>query len=191
MIGRINEARAARGLARMATNDQLAAAAMRHALDLSRNAWITEGDSHIGSDGSTSYQRIMATGYMSDFVREITGWGWDGDDATMLRWWENSPVHHAILFDHRPTEAGAAKIRTNSGWRCYWVVTFGRGAVAPPRPPEEPPTASYTTYVPVAAAPGASSYDLLDYLRGDGRAYIVQHPREAQKKLRTVHLSAH
>ena len=190
MIDLINDARAARGLARLATNDQLAAAAMRHAQDISRNVWITQGDSHIGSDGSTSYQRIMATGYVSDFVREITGWGWDGDDPTMLRWWTDSPIHHDIMFDQRPTEAGEAKVQTNDGWRCYWVVTFGRG-VGAPTPPEEPPVAPYTTYVPMAAAPGATSYDLLDYLRGNGQAYMVQHPGGAQEKFRTIHLPAH
>lgn len=54
-----------------------------------------------------------------------------------------------------------------------------------------PPPSGHVVYTPVVlggtpAPPAPAGLDMLDYLRGDGRAYMVQHPGGAQEKFRTV-----
>ncbi len=56
----INQARAGAGLAPLAMNSQLTAAAQGHADDMARNG---VGIGHGGSDGSTPTTRILRAGY--------------------------------------------------------------------------------------------------------------------------------
>lgn len=201
MISRINALRAGQGLTQLAPNDALGKAAAVHAADLASGR-VNLDDSHIGSDGSTAWGRAVDAGYSGQFVREMTGWGWDGDYGRMMAYWLQSPVHRPIIFDPAANEIGEAYLPApGSAWGNYWVVIVGRGSgvIAPPpvSPAPAPPVPTgHVVLVPVVAGgrevPPSGAVDLLPYLRGDGRAYMIQHPPSAehpsgaQEKFRTV-----
>ena len=180
ILDRINTARMAHGLAPLSPNVQLTAAANRHVQDIARNPWITAGDSHIGSDGSSAGERIRQAGYTGEMSRECTGWGWgDFGDGAQVAWWLDSPPHRAILLNPTLNEAGVAfqTAIAPAQWERYWVVDFGRGGATMPPEPPKPPTLPYQSYISIVVAGGAKTVDLLPYLRGDGRAYRVGNSR--------------
>lgn len=163
----INAARAAHGLPPYAVNARLAQSAQRHAADIAANPVHTTDPAqyHIGTDGSTIYQRIRDTGYEPAQWSEVTGWGFNGDKPAMLNWWLNSPAHRGIILSATLTECGIAMV-TGGVWGFYWVIDFGRPKGGQPPPPP------YQVHIPMVANDGI---DLLDYIRGDGRIYEVRH----------------
>lgn len=180
MLEAINAARTSRGFHALRHDPRLSSAAYGHAVDLSRHPELM----HVGSDGSTILERILAAGYNASWHYEIVGWGWDGRLEPMVDWWLGSPSHAAILLDTSVTDCGVGYVYApGAPWGHYWTVDFASGDTPPtPRP--------YTAYVPIvfgSPAPVAGTVDLLDYLRGDGRAYMVQHPDGNAEKFRTVH----
>ncbi|MCA9868695.1 MAG: CAP domain-containing protein [Anaerolineales bacterium] len=188
MIEAINDIRRRAGLPALALNGRLVQAAQGHARDLASGR-VNLNDSHTGSDGSSIHDRLVRAGYKPVYWREITGWGFDGDATRMLDYWLNSPVHYAAIHSTDVDEMGWSYVyRPGSPWGHYWVVEFGRGAELP----AEPPSLPYSSHIPVVVAgssvgaPTSAEIDLLDYLRGDGRAYMVRHPDGNQEKFRTV-----
>lgn len=189
MVEAINGVRARRGLPALLPAAELTEAARRHAADLATHPAIIEGgEFHIGSDGSTIGQRIREAGYAPTFYLEATGWGFGGDVVPMLDWWLKSPAHVGIVLDGHVREMGVGYVAApGSPWGHYWCVDFGR-RVEIPEPEPTPRPGPYSSYVPVVVGGGqAQGIDLLDYLRGDGRAYMVRHPDGNQEKFRTVH----
>ena len=155
------------------------AAAERHAQDMAAHPGIV----HIGSDGSTIEERIRGAGYAPVAFGEVVAWGWQGEVAPALEWWLNSPAHVGYVLSPEYTEIGVGYATGLGPWGHYWAVDFGRPAtVAPPPPPPRP----YTSHVPIVlggtVAPGI---DLLDYLRGDGRAYRVGNQRGTYEVFQT------
>jgi uncharacterized protein YkwD len=98
-------------------DDQLAAAAARHATDMSQNEFF----GHQGSDGSDVSQRVADTGYQWRAVGENISFGYYSVEATMQAWVE-SPTHCKLLMSENFTEMGGARSGT------YWVQTFGDAA---------------------------------------------------------------
>lgn len=144
----INAARATNGLAPLRPNSQLADAATRHARDIARNPIMTEDPAryHVGSDGSTILSRITASGYRPVNWREVTGWGWGGDEARQMDYWIGSMTHRAIILFDQVDEAGVGYVYDpGSKWGHYWVVDFGRraGGVEPP------PSLPYSSHIPI------------------------------------------
>ena len=179
MLSAINAARVERGLHALAANAPLATAAERHAQDMAAHPGIV----HIGSDGSTIEERIRGAGYAPVAFGEVVAWGWGGEVAPALAWWLNSPGHVGYVLSPEYTEIGVGYATGLGPWGHYWAVDFGRPAtVAPPPPPPRP----YTSHVPIVVggtvAPGI---DLLDYLRGDGRAYRVGNQRGTYEVFQT------
>ncbi len=191
MIDALNDIRTRAGLPALAPNVQLANAAQRHVVDLASGR-VDLNNSHVGSDGSTVAGRVTATGYPLQSCLEMTGWGWDGDATRAVDYWMQSQTHWPIIHDATMTEAGWAYLyQPGAQWGHYWVVVLARRVGQPDAPqgnPEPPPT----VYVPVVTGgrevPPSGAVDLLPYLRGDGRAYMVRHPSGAQEKFRTVDL---
>lgn len=131
----INQTRINSGLQPLRKSNQLAAAAFRHAYDIATNSIHTLDPNlyHEGSDGSNILDRIAATRYPASQWREITGWGFGGDDTAMITYWMNSPTHRAIILDPAITEAGVAYLQlSGTMWLFYWVVVFARPYAAPP-----------------------------------------------------------
>lgn len=184
MIDRINAIRVNRGLPPLRENQQLAIAAAKHSGDMASSPWLIDsGRYHEGSDGSSIGDRIRREGYRATRWLEVVGWGFQGDSDRMLEWWMNSPVHRDTILSTDVDEMGAGYLYApGSPWASYWVVDFGRRANAPQPEPPRP----HTVNVPIVTTPGAAELDLLPYLRGDGRAYMVQHPSGASEKFRTV-----
>ena len=187
MMDAINAARVERGVHALAADGRLTSAARSHAVDMA----IHPGMVHIGSDGSTIGQRIAEAGYVAARYGEITAWGWQGQVAPAVEWWLQSPDHVGYLLSPEFSDIGVGYAIGLGPWGSYWCIDMGRRATPtlPPPVPEPPPKPRpYTSHVPVVVggtvAPGI---DLLDYLRGDGRAYMVQHPDGNSEKFRTVH----
>ncbi len=121
----VNAVRAEYGLAPVAYNAQLSAAAQGHA-----NFIATEGIySHYGINGSTWQDRAQAAGYP----------GWAGENlvgGTRLTpqqgviWWRNSAIHFSNMLNPRWTEAGVGFAVGNG--QNFYVMVFGTQSEGPP-----------------------------------------------------------
>ncbi len=190
VLDRLNDIRRRAGLTVLTPNAQLAQAAQGHAVDLASGR-VNLNDSHRGSDGSSVVDRVRRVGYPNVPVLEMTGWGWGGDEAQQVAYWMGSPVHYPIIHNAHMTEAGVGYAYVpGSLWGHYWVVDLGQrpNVPPPPGPPDlPPPRPPFSSYVPiVTGGPKTPQIDMLNYLRGDGRAYMVQHPGGGSEKFRTV-----
>lgn len=173
MLDMINAERMARGRPALRGDERLTAAARGHAADMALHPGLV----HIGSDGRDQGQRIAASGYRAAQYSEVVGWGFGGDTGPMVDWWLNSPAHVGWVLDPDMADCGVGYATGLGPWGHYWCVDFARGD-----------SVTHTVYAPVVVGPApAQSLDLLDYLRGDGRAYMVQHPNGSAEKFRTVH----
>ena len=185
MLQAINAARLERGLHALAANANAAAAARRHAEDMAYHPGLV----HIGSDGSDGGARLLQEGYYWAAWTEAVGWGFGGDVGAMVMWWLASAEHRAIVLSADMVDIGVGYATGLGPWGSYWCVDFGRrrdGTPPPPEPPPPPPARPYTSYAPVVVGGTvAAGVDLLDYLRGDGRAYRVGNP------VSYTHLRAH
>jgi hypothetical protein len=173
MVEAINAARGGRGLPALAWAAELGAAARRHAADLAAHPGLM----HDGSDGSTIDSRMRDAGYQPLVWREVVGWGFRGDVGAMLDWWLASPGHVSIVLDGDVREMGVGYVHApETNWGHYWCVDFGRRAEMPQPPPPPPRPRPYSSYAPVvvgAPTPAAATFDLVSYMRGDGRTYRV------------------
>jgi len=115
----INSARAEAGLAPLAVNSALTAAALGHSIDMACHGLI----SHSGSDGSSPSQRIAAAGYFASLSSEII-YG-SGYPQTAFNWWMSDQIHRDEILNPYVTELGvgyAYKADTSSGG--YYTVDF-------------------------------------------------------------------
>lgn len=112
----INSERANAGLPSLTVNSLLTAAAQSHAADMACNGNI----SHTGSDGSSVYGRISASGYSSSHVEEII-YGGGGPQAAMT-WWMSDQIHRDAILSAKSTEMGVGYANYSGD---YIVVDFG------------------------------------------------------------------
>jgi uncharacterized protein YkwD len=115
----INNARAQAGLAPLAVNAQLAAAAQGHSIDMACHNLI----SHTGSDGSSPSQRIAAAGYSASYSEEII-YG-SGYPQTAFDWWMSDQIHRDAILNPNTIEMGvgyAYVVDTSYGG--YYTVNF-------------------------------------------------------------------
>ena len=184
MFGAINEARTRRGLSPLQSDARLVQAARLHAEDMAAGR-VNLDNSHIGPDGSTVVQRVGRQGYGAAAAREMTGWGWGSwTESAQLAYWLGSPAHAAIIYDGTLSDTGVAYLRQAVSWTNldqWWVVVLGRPtAEEKPAPPgtEPPAIPPHVVYAPIVVSGAArAGIDLLEYLRGDGRAYRVGNQR--------------
>lgn len=159
MLDRINEVRAGYGLPGLRQDGRLAEAAVRHSRDMAAHSGLM----HVGSDGSTSGERIAQAGYRARRWQEVVGWGFEGNIERMIDWWMNSPNHRPILLDGGLVEAGVGYVYApGSEWGHYWTVDFA-----------VPVKASYTAYAPVVVSSGDMGIDLLSYKLADPDCWRV------------------
>ena len=116
----INAERTNAGLSALNVNAQLAAAAQGHAADMACNNMI----SHTGSDGSSSYSRILASGYSGPYSEEII-YGGGGPQAAMS-WWMSDKIHHDAILNPKSSEIGVGYAYfSNGSYGDYIAVDFG------------------------------------------------------------------
>ena len=127
----VNAVRAEYGLAPVAYNAQLAAAAQGHA-----NFIATEGIySHYGVNGSTWQDRAQAAGYPGWAGENLVG-GTRLTPQQGVTWWRNSAVHFSNMLNPRWTEAGVGFAVGNG--QNFYVMVFGTQNDAPPPRAQQP-----------------------------------------------------
>ena len=112
----INQERANAGLPALTVNSLLGSAAQNHAADMACNG----STSHTGSDGSSSYTRILAAGHSGNFREEIIYGG--GGPQAALTWWMNDQIHRDAILNPITTEMGIGYANFSGD---YIVVDFG------------------------------------------------------------------
>lgn len=116
----INQERANAGLPALTINSLLTNAAQAHAADMACSGRI----SHTGSDGSSAYARILASGYSPSYAEEII-YGGGGPQAAMT-WWMNDQIHRNAILNAKSTEMGVGyAYYSNGSYGDFIVVDFG------------------------------------------------------------------
>jgi uncharacterized protein YkwD len=112
----INLERANAGLPSLTVNSLLTAAAQGHAGDMACNSNI----SHTGSNGSSVYGRVAASGYSSSYLEEIIYGG--GGPQAAITWWMSDQIHRDAILSAKSTEMGVGYANYSGD---YIVVDFG------------------------------------------------------------------
>lgn len=129
LLGRINAARKARGLAPLRFSAALARAAEGHARSMGRRGFF----GHSSADGTSPAARIRRY-YSGSTVGETLLWRSPGLTAgEALRMWLQSPSHRAILLDRTFRHVGLAAVHADEaggsfGGRPATIVVADFGA---------------------------------------------------------------
>jgi len=127
----INDMRADSGLNVLATDARMMVAARRHATDMATNDFL----SHIGSDGSTFYERLADAGYDWPLGEVIVVGTPASTVASMFQMWVDDDPHRAVLLHPSAAHVGAGwATRPPGSWTktCTVVFGYGGGAAEPP-----------------------------------------------------------
>ena len=117
-----NDARAANGVAPLATNARLIEAARLHANQMASYRRLEHEIPQ--AQYPTMVSRLEAVGYRYANVAENIAWNVSGA-RQVVNGWMNSSSHRANILDTRLTEMGAAMARSSNG-ETYWVQVFGQ-----------------------------------------------------------------
>jgi uncharacterized protein YkwD len=118
-IALTNSERASNGLAALAFNGQLQAAAQGH----STYQATTQTMSHTGAGGSNPGARISAAGYGWHAYGENVAAG-QGSCASVVSAWMASPGHRANILNATFVDIGVAMAKDANG-RPYWTMDLG------------------------------------------------------------------
>ncbi|MBM3128884.1 MAG: CAP domain-containing protein [Chloroflexi bacterium] len=127
LAARINRERVARGLAPLALNAKLTAAAQAHAADVARNGRTNNAqEGHIGSDGSTVFDRVARAGYGAySWGRRLgENWAWYRTPADAFAMWMESAGHRNNILHPLFREMGIG-VTTHPVVGFVYVVDFG------------------------------------------------------------------
>lgn len=103
-------------------NGRLARSARVHSRDMASNNFF----SHTGSDGLQAWDRALFSGFRYSHIGENIAAGYN-DVASVQAGWENSPGHCRNIMNPDYAVMGAGCItRSNSDYRWYWTVVFGK-----------------------------------------------------------------
>jgi uncharacterized protein YkwD len=127
----LNGERADRGLAPLAPNGRLAAAAKAYAADLVAGSYF----SHTGRDGSGLFDRVKRTGYLPRDAGWVLGenlaWGTGGlaTPGSIMQAWMNSPGHRENILNPEFREVGIGVVTGNpaaaDGHGATYATEFG------------------------------------------------------------------
>ena len=127
LAARVNHERIARGLAPYAMNAQLTAAAQAHADDLARTGkYRTPEEGHVGSDGSSVFDRVARTGYGAySWGRRLgENWAHYADTARAFSEWMDSAPHRNNILHPLYREIGIGVAKVADGGYIY-IIDFG------------------------------------------------------------------
>jgi uncharacterized protein YkwD len=127
LAARLNRERVTRGLAPLALNAKLSAAAQAHAEDVARNGRTNSAqEGHIGSFGSTVFDRVARTGYGAySWGRRLgENWAWYRNTADALAMWMESASHRNNILHPLFREMGVG-VAVNPVAGFVYVVDFG------------------------------------------------------------------
>ncbi len=156
MLVRLNELRAAQGMAPLVRDEHLDAAARRHSHDMADRGQLM----HVSDTTGTPTDRVHAAGVATDEIAENVAMHHDTAQAEATL--EASAPHLANILNPRFTHVGLASILHGDG--TYVTQVFGRIEASAPAAPEiippavsdAPPvvgaTPSLTVETPVAPA---------------------------------------
>jgi PKD repeat protein/uncharacterized protein YkwD len=117
----INEARRLFELPALAYAQELSAAAQYHSQD---KAYFPDAP-HVGTDGTTSAERLLRHGFAGGYAGEATAWGF-ADPREAVEFWVNSDPHRGIILNRYATDVGvgyAEDYATRNIW--HWTAEFG------------------------------------------------------------------
>lgn len=123
MLALVNAKRCNLGLAPVALNPQLNAAAQRHSDDMAAN----NSTASTGSDGSTPAIRIYESGYPGTPKGEIRAGGGQNSTAQAVfkQWWGTAEMK-AYFINPTIREIGVAHAyNAGTTWINFWTVVFG------------------------------------------------------------------
>jgi uncharacterized protein YkwD len=127
LAARINRERILRGLTPYALNAQLTAAAQAHANDLAQSGKMrSPQDGHLGTDGSTVFERVARTNYGAYSWGRRLGENWahyQDVNAAFQMWMESIP-HRANILHTLYREIGIGVAPSTLGGYVF-VVDFG------------------------------------------------------------------
>ena len=126
----INGYRAEKGLYQYVYNTTLESVAQKHT-DYQVSIQLS---THAGEGGSTSKDRVTASGYGGDnfvFADEMIYSGGFATPSAALEWWKNSPIHNGIMLSEKYHEFGVGVRITED--KKYYTVNFGtiQGVTSP------------------------------------------------------------
>ena len=117
VIGLINRERAAWGLAPLHVDDRLMRVAQRHSQDMAANNFV----SHIGSDGSSPWDRIRREDYPLAAGGETIAAGYP-DPSSVVAGWKGSLPHWSILMGEYQDIGVGYAFNASSYFRHYWTA---------------------------------------------------------------------
>ncbi len=117
-----NAFRKANGRKPLTLDDKLQKACEKHARDMASHQIM----SHVGTDGSSPFQRMTAAGYQWRMAGENIAWNQQTVTATMTSW-KRSPGHRMNML-MAYANIGAACVYSAKG-EPYWCVDFGSPTV--------------------------------------------------------------
>jgi uncharacterized protein YkwD len=119
----INQERINNELPTLTLQSALTAAARGHSQDMACNGFF----SHIGSDGSTSWDRVSRQGYSATWVGENIFAGMLSSPSGVVTWWMNSAAHRANILNTNYTSFGVGYVYVSTAPdQKYWTVNFAR-----------------------------------------------------------------
>ena len=110
MLDSVNALRSARGLAPVALNAQLNAAAATHSRDMSiqNRPWL------FGSDGSSPLDRARRVGFAGRLLGENISESYEGELPTLAAWMEQ-PDTRSVIMDPRARQMGFSWFQEPAG----------------------------------------------------------------------------
>jgi uncharacterized protein YkwD len=115
----INQFREENGVPPLVLHSQLRGAAREHSMDMACNNYV----SHTGTDGSSSYQRILSYGYTPSWWGENIYMGWNTTPEYAFNWWINSTPHLNNLLSPYYRQIGVG--HAQYGNRSAFTLVFG------------------------------------------------------------------
>lgn len=133
VLGQINQMRAEAGVQAVTHTDTMARPAEWASNDSAQQG--VSPANHVDSLGRDIKTRFGQCGVPTDApkIAEINFYGTNVEPADAMRFWTNSPGHHAIIVDGQLDQVGVAVIY--EGNLRHWTVTFAKSNSAAPAQP--------------------------------------------------------